>query len=66
MRKDFAPHGERISLHGDPMVIIRPEGDWDHPGILERSAERGDAPMLVRQKISAVAAPIARNPGHRT
>lgn len=40
MRKDFAPHTERISLRTDPMVIIRPEGDWDHPGILERSAER--------------------------
>ena len=40
MRKDFAPHPDRIALHTDPMVIIRPEGDWDHPGILERSAER--------------------------
>lgn len=40
MRKDFAPHPERITLRSDPMTIIRPEGDWDHPGILERSAAR--------------------------
>jgi len=40
MRKEVAPHSECLSLHSDPMVIIRPEGDWDHPGILERSAER--------------------------
>ncbi len=41
MKKDFAPHADPISLYSDPMVIDRPEGDWDHPGILERSAERG-------------------------
>lgn len=40
MCKEVAPHGERISLFTDPMTIIRPEGEWDHPGILERSAER--------------------------
>jgi predicted GNAT family N-acyltransferase len=40
MRKDFAPHPERLSLHSDPMVLIRPEGSWDRVGILERSAER--------------------------
>lgn len=40
MRKQVAPHTERISFFTDPMVIIRPEGNWDHPGILERSAER--------------------------
>jgi predicted GNAT family N-acyltransferase len=40
MSKQVTPHTDPISLRTDPMVIIRPEGNWDHPGILERSAER--------------------------
>jgi predicted GNAT family N-acyltransferase len=31
---------EAISLLSDPYVIIRPEGDWDKPGVLDRSAAR--------------------------
>jgi predicted GNAT family N-acyltransferase len=34
-------HPQSISLDDDPYVIIRPEGRWDVPGILERSARRG-------------------------
>ncbi|WP_249144613.1 GNAT family N-acetyltransferase [Bradyrhizobium lablabi] len=33
------PHS--ITLQDDPYKIIRPEGQWDRPGILERSAGRG-------------------------
>ncbi len=29
-----------IGLDSGPYVIVRPEGDWDRPGILESSAER--------------------------
>ncbi len=29
-----------ITLETDPYQIIRPEGDWDRPGILEQSAAR--------------------------
>ncbi|MBV8963860.1 MAG: GNAT family N-acetyltransferase [Hyphomicrobiales bacterium] len=29
-----------IDLESGPYVILRPEGDWDRPGILESSAER--------------------------
>ena len=29
-----------IGLESGPYVIVRPEGDWDRPGILETSAER--------------------------
>jgi predicted GNAT family N-acyltransferase len=29
-----------IGLDSGPYVIVRPEGDWDRPGVLESSAER--------------------------
>jgi predicted GNAT family N-acyltransferase len=35
---DKAPN--HFSLMSDPMVLQRPEGDWDRPGVLERSAAR--------------------------
>ena len=34
-------HPQSITLDDDPYVIIRPEGRWDTPGVLERSASRG-------------------------
>src|SRR6266699_2391837 len=34
-------HPQSITLGDDPYVIIRPEGCWDTPGILEKSASRG-------------------------
>jgi predicted GNAT family N-acyltransferase len=34
-------HPQSITLSDDPYVIIRPEGRWDTPGILERSSGRG-------------------------
>ncbi|MBU6463914.1 MAG: GNAT family N-acetyltransferase [Bradyrhizobium sp.] len=37
-------HPQSITLSDDPYVIIRPEGRWDTPGILERSAGRGVCP----------------------
>jgi predicted GNAT family N-acyltransferase len=30
-----------VSMETDPYVVIRPEGNWQEPGILERSAARG-------------------------
>jgi hypothetical protein len=33
-------HPQSISLAADPYVIIRPEGLWDAPGILEMSTTR--------------------------
>lgn len=29
-----------ITIDSDPYVIIRPEGEWDQPGVLDRSATR--------------------------
>ena len=37
---DLEPHPNQVAIGGDPMVIIRPEGAWGEPGVLERSAER--------------------------
>jgi len=34
-------HPQSISLSDSPYVLIRPEGNWDTPGILEQSASRG-------------------------
>lgn len=33
-------HPKRITLKADPYLILRPEGSWDEPGVLEASAGR--------------------------
>ncbi len=40
IEKSLAPFADPIELSGDPYRIIRPEGQWDVPGILETSAAR--------------------------
>lgn len=40
MKMDLEPLDDAISLASDPMTILRPEGDWDRPGVLELSAHR--------------------------
>src|SRR6478672_5355795 len=37
---DIEPGPDAITLDSDPYVIIRPEGDWDRPGVLDASAGR--------------------------
>ena len=37
---EIEPHPDAIRLGTDPFVIIRPEGRWHEPGILERSSFR--------------------------
>ena len=37
---DLAPCEDAITLDSDPYLIIRPEGDWDRPGVLDLSAGR--------------------------
>ena len=36
----FEPHPNPITIDGDPYVIMRPEGRWDEPGVLEKSRGR--------------------------
>ncbi|HEY4944342.1 MAG TPA: GNAT family N-acetyltransferase [Rhizomicrobium sp.] len=37
---DLQVYPTAIAIDSDPYLIVRPEGLWDDPGILERSAER--------------------------
>jgi predicted GNAT family N-acyltransferase len=37
---DMTPHPQAITIGVDPYIMIRPEGRWHVPGILERSAIR--------------------------
>ncbi|HEY2071134.1 MAG TPA: GNAT family N-acetyltransferase [Rhizomicrobium sp.] len=37
---DLVPHADPITIHSDPYLFLRPEGQWDTRGILERSATR--------------------------
>ena len=32
------PVADAITIDSDPFVLLRPEGDWDRPGVLDRSA----------------------------
>ena len=38
--RELARHDDAITLQSDPYLIIRPEGAWDVPGILEQSSTR--------------------------
>jgi predicted GNAT family N-acyltransferase len=40
MLLEIEPGPDAITLDSDPYVIIRPEGEWDQPGVLDRSAVR--------------------------
>lgn len=40
MVANLEPHHDRITIHSDPYMIIRPEGRWDEEGVLDRSATR--------------------------
>jgi predicted GNAT family N-acyltransferase len=37
---ELEPGDDAITLDSDPYMIIRPEGDWDRPGVLDLSASR--------------------------
>ena len=40
MMSEVPPHPDAITIGTDPYTIIRPEGRWHAPGVLERSASR--------------------------
>ena len=42
---DTDPNPGAIALGVDPYVLMRPEGRWDRPGVLDRSAQRGSGQM---------------------
>jgi predicted GNAT family N-acyltransferase len=43
---DIEPGPDAITLDSDPYVIIRPEGDWDRPGVLDLSSGRAASTPL--------------------
>ena len=38
MLLELEPDPRAITIDSEPYVIIRPEGEWDEPGVLDRSA----------------------------
>lgn len=40
LEAELASAEDRLAIGDDPYVLIRPEGDWDRPGPLDRSALR--------------------------
>jgi predicted GNAT family N-acyltransferase len=37
---ELQPKDDALSIDSDPMVLVRPEGKWDEPGVLDWSADR--------------------------
>ena len=46
---DTEPHPKAVRLGVDPYVLMRPEGRWDRPGILDRSASRSAGKTATRK-----------------
>lgn len=38
--RTLAPHPTPLSMDCEPLVLMRPDGAWDQPGVLDRSATR--------------------------
>ena len=47
MMVELAPAKNAIQIGADPMVIVRPEGAWDEPGILETAGSDPATPPKV-------------------
>jgi predicted GNAT family N-acyltransferase len=45
---EIEPGKDAITMESDPYVIIRPEGEWDTPGVLDRSSSRAATSPLRR------------------
>ncbi|MEZ5961385.1 MAG: GNAT family N-acetyltransferase [Hyphomonadaceae bacterium] len=43
IERDLEPPEDVIGLDTPAMVLLRPEGEWDRPGVLERPSGRGRA-----------------------
>jgi predicted GNAT family N-acyltransferase len=46
MLLELPPDPNAITIDSDPYVIIRPEGDWDRPGVLDQSMRRAASSPL--------------------
>jgi predicted GNAT family N-acyltransferase len=50
---DTDPSPTAIALGVDPYVLMRPEGRWDRPGVLDRSAQRGSGQVAAGNRVAA-------------
>jgi predicted GNAT family N-acyltransferase len=50
---DTDPNPNAIALGVDPYVLMRPEGRWDRPGVLDRSAQRGSGHVAAGNRVAA-------------
>lgn len=46
MEFDVPPRADAITIDTEPMVILRPEGEWDRPGVIDRSLTRYAPPRF--------------------
>ncbi len=46
---ELPPAPDALDMNTDPLVLLRPEGDWDRPGVLERPIE--DSPGVQARRI---------------
>lgn len=44
--KDVTPPADAISINSAALVLLRPEGRWDEPGVLDQSARRAGVARL--------------------
>jgi len=47
---DTDPNPGAVALGDDPYVLLRPEGRWDRPGVLDRSAQRGSRQLAAGKR----------------
>ena len=53
---DLDPHPDPITVNSDPYLIIRPEGEWHMPGVLDGSSSRAPTSPLDGQRQTRTAA----------
>jgi predicted GNAT family N-acyltransferase len=64
---DMTPHPQAISIGVDPYIMIRPEGRWHVPGILERSAIRPvTRPSVARTAVHPMTSPSSKRAAARS
>lgn len=54
------PHPKALTPDSDPLVLDRPEGEWDAPGPLDRSVDRGACPAQFRDRAGSPASKVAQ------
>jgi hypothetical protein len=40
VERRLTPPADALTIDSDPLVLLRPEGLWDRPGVLDRSVNR--------------------------